>query len=195
MRIKINSIKAQTDDTGTVQIVATVSPASKWSAKEVVKDCRKWLESDEEIQCVLSRIKKPRTLPQNALLWKLLTIYADETNGGKTGGETPENIYYRMLSKYGVAEYIAIPEDAVEDLRRVYRDIKVIDDTVIERNGRRTPAKMVKCIVGSSHYETKEMAHLIDGVFDELATMGVDYHGEEIAELFTDWRLNNGQHF
>lgn len=178
----------QINEEGVAQIVASVAPISRGAVKSVVKDCKNILETDEEISLELTKAKKSRSLSQNALLWKLLTIYADEINCGRTGTETPESVYYKILDRYGIAVFVAVPESQIESLRTLYRDIKIIDDTMIERNGRRTPGKMIKCIIGSSKYDTEQMRNLIDGIFDELAAMGVDIHGEEVAELYSDWR-------
>ena len=93
-----------------------------------------------------------------------------------------------MLNKYGVAQFIHIEAEAVDTLKSLYRDVKIIDDVVIVRGGKRTPAKLVKCIVGSSQYDTLQMSQLIDGVFDELAAIGVDVNtSREVADYYDQW--------
>ena len=187
MILKVNSIKVHTTEDGTAELTLAIDQISRGAVKSVVTEARKALESDGVLSCELKRVKKRRTLPQNALLWRLLTIYAETLNGGRTGDITPEKLYYEMLERYGVAVFVAVPDICIDDLRKAYRKIKIIDETVIERNGKRTPAKTVKCILGSSKYNTEQMKKLIDGIFDELAILGVDCGGE-VYELYQDWQ-------
>lgn len=190
VRLKVTNIKTQTTEDGTTEVILAVDPISKGAVKSAIADARKHIEKDGLVTCELKRAVKPRSLSQNALLWQLLTIYADALNGGRTGEITPEKLYYSMLEEYGVAVYIAVPDVCIEDLRKAYRRIRIIDETVIERNGKRTPAKTVKCILGSSKYNTIQMKNLIDGIFDKLAELGVDCGGE-VTKLYEEWRVKN----
>lgn len=188
MKLKINAVKMQTAEDGTKQLILSVDPISKGATKPVVTEARKMLKKDGVFIFKLESVKKRRSLGQNSLMWRLLTIYAFELNGGRTGEITPEMLYYQMLERYGVATYLAAPEKELEELQRIYRKVEIIDNITVERNGKRTPAKMVKCIAGSSKYTTKQMTSLIDGIFDELAELGVNAeHGEELSELYADW--------
>ena len=177
-----------TDSEGNITLTLQVSSESKYAIKQTMRE----LEKDKEYTAKLEVKKNKRSLDQNALLWALLTIYAQALGGGRTGSVQPEDIYIKMLSKYGIAEYLVIPEIAVESLKQAYRDVQMIDNAYIERNGRKTPAKVVKCVLGSSQYDTKRMAHLVDGVFDELAVIGIDANtSREVKGLYDDWRKHN----
>ena len=112
--------------------------------------------------------RKSRTLPQNRMMWALLTIMADHYNAGRTGGVTPEQCYLEMLEQYGAkVDYLEVPAGALEILRGCYRLVHVVE---ILDNNRCT----VKCTQGSSTFTTGEMKNLIDGIFDRLAEMGVN---------------------
>ena len=79
--------------------------------------------------------RKSRTLPQNRMMWALLTIMADHYNGGRTGGITPEDCYTEMLEQYGAAfDYLEVPVGAVPILRKSYRLVHVVelDDIVLK---------------------------------------------------------------
>lgn len=174
-----------TDDSGNMELSLSISPQSKYNVHQIAREIK-----GVECTATVTEKKKSRSLDQNNLMWALLTIYADAENGGRKGGTQPEDIYYRMLSKYGVAEFLVIPCDAVEGLKRAYKETVVIDDAVIERNGKRTPAKAVKCLIGSSQYDTKQMTQLIDGIFDELAVIGVDAStSREVSDYYTEWKV------
>lgn len=190
MKLKFTAVTMRTAEDGTAELTLSIDPISRGAVKPVVAEAREIIGKHSTATFKLESPVKRRTLSQNALLWQLLTIYADELNGGRTGGESPESLYYKMLERYGVAVYVAIPEVCVDELRKSYRKIEIIDNLTIDRNGRKTPAKMVKCILGSSKYTTAQMKKLIDGIFDDLAALGVDA-GEELTELYEDWQERN----
>lgn len=187
MKLKFTAVTMRTAEDGTAELTLSIDPISRGAVKPVVAEARKFIEAHGAATFKLESPVKRRTLSQNALLWQLLTIYANELNGGRTGGESPETLYYKMLERYGVAVYVAVPEACIEDLLKSYRKIQIIDNLTIDRNGRKTAAKMVKCILGSSKYTTEQMKHLIDGIFDDLAALGVDA-GEEVTELYEEWQ-------
>ena len=183
--LHIDTAGVRTGADGNTYVILRVADESKYSVKGVIKDIQ---QSNKDVTVTFDYRKNYRSLDQNALLWKLLTIYADAIGGGRHGDVQPEEIYYQMLNKYGVAQFHVVLKEAVDMLRALYRDVKVIDDAVVVRNGKRTPAKVVKCIVGSSQYDTSQMSQLIDGVFDELAAIGVDVHtSREVGDYYDQW--------
>lgn len=178
------------DADGNLYVLMRISGESRYNVKPIIEDIQR---SGKPITATFDFKKNKRSLDQNALLWALLTIYAEALGGGRRGSVQPEDIYYQMLNKYGVAQFLIMQKEAVEQLRIYYRDIKVIDDAVVIRNGKRTPAKLVKCIVGSSRYDTREMTQLIDGVFDELALIGVDAKtSRQVSEYYEEWNSFKG---
>lgn len=183
--LHIDTAGVRTGADGNTYVILRVADESKYSVKGIIKDIQ---QSNKDVTVTFDYRKNYRSLDQNALLWKLLTIYADAIGGGRHGDVQPEEIYYQMLNKYGVAQFHVVLKEAVDMLRALYRDVKVIDDAVVVRNGKRTPAKVVKCIVGSSQYDTSQMSQLIDGVFDELAAIGVDVHtSREVGDYYDQW--------
>lgn len=184
--LHVDKAGVRTDAEGNTYVILKIAEESKYNVKGIVRDIQ---QSSKDVTVTFDYRKNYRSLDQNALLWKLLTIYADAIGGGRHGDVQPEEIYYQMLNKYGVAQFVVIPKEAVDDLKALYRDIKIIDDAVVVCNGKRTPAKVVKCIVGSSQYDTSQMSQLIDGVFDELAAIGVDVHtSREVGDYYDQWQ-------
>lgn len=183
--LHVDKAGVRTDADGNTYVILKINEDSRYNVKSIVRDVQ---QTDKTISVTFDYRKNFRSLDQNALLWKLLTIYADAIGGGRHGDVQPEEIYYQMLNKYGVAQFMVLPKEAVNDLKALYRDTKIIDDAVVVRNGKRTPAKVVKCIVGSSQYDTSQMSQLIDGVFDELAAIGVDVNtSREIGGYYDQW--------
>lgn len=186
-KLTIDKIDSRQTD-GNSYITIKIAKESQYNVKPILKDICDIMQRGKAVTAAFDIKKTKRTLDQNALLWALLTLYAEALGGGRRGSVQPEDIYYQMLNKYGVAQFLVIQSEAVETLRMHYRDIKVIDDAVVVRNGKRTPAKLVKCILGSSRYDTKEMAQLIDGVFDELAAIGVDAQQSRVlSDHLKEW--------
>ncbi len=192
-RVRFTGVKATTDDNGNIDVVLSISKESRYAVKSLLQPLKDDLQKDGELLACFEKVENNRTTAQNSLLWALLTLYADTLNGGRTGGITPEKLYYTMLERYGVATFLTLPEICIPDLKKAYRGVKIIDDTVIERNGKRTPAKAVKCVLGSSKYTKQQMTNLIDGIFDELAAHGVDAENNAVASVYySEWQHLKG---
>lgn len=192
-RVRFTGIKATTDDNGNIDIILSISKESRYAVKSLLQPLKDELQKDGELLAYFDKVEDNRTIAQNSLMWSLLTLYADTLNGGRTGGVTPEKLYYTMIEKYGVATYLTLPEICIPDLKKAYRGVQIIDSTIIERNGKRTPAKAVKCILGSSKYTKQQMTNLIDGIFDELAQHGVDAeHNTAASVYYSEWQQLKG---
>ena len=184
--LHIDKTGLRTDEDGNLYVIACVKPESRYNAKVILQDIK---QSNKDVTVTFDFKKNHRTLDQNALLWALLTIYANALGGD----ETPEDIYYKMLDRYGVAKFLVMEEAAASELKALFKDTKIIDDAVVMRQGKRTPAKLVKCIVGSSNYDTGDMSNLIEGVFNELAALGVDARtSREVSEYWQEWSKCKG---
>lgn len=79
-------------------------------------------------------------------------------------------VYLLMLKRYGKYTHIAIREDALEDLRKQWREIEVVGDLKV--NG--VKALDVLCFYGSSTYNTKEFSVLLNGVISEMEEMNIE---------------------
>ena len=124
--------------------------------------------------------RKSRTLPQNRMMWALLTIMADTYNAGKAGGTTPEACYIEMLEEYGLEyDFLELPVAAVPILRKAYRLVYVVE---LLDNNRCT----VKASMGSSSFSTAQMTAFIDGIFDRLAEMGVN--DPNVTRYWQEWQ-------
>lgn len=109
--------------------------------------------------------KRNRTLEQNALLWKILTIIQEYT------GHDKWDIYTDLLEKTGVmVEYLEAPLKAEETLKRIFRIVKLVENRV---NQKGQPTAVFKCYVGSSKFKTKEMKQLIDNSLELAYSLGL----------------------
>ena len=102
--------------------------------------------------------KESRSDRANRLLWACIGEIAKATRTDKW------DVYLDALKHYGKYTYVCVRPDAVEALKKQWRECEVLGD--ININGDR--ATQVLCYYGSHLYDTEEMAYLIDGVMQEM---------------------------
>ena len=110
-----------------------------------------------------AKFRRKRSLDANAMMWACLKEIADAINADKW------DIYLRMLKRYGKFTYIVVKENAVEAMKKQWRECEVVGD--YEVNGQK--AVQMLCYFGSSTYDTKEFAKLLDGIVSEMKEMGL----------------------
>lgn len=127
--------------------------------------------------------RRRRSLDANAYLWVLI---------GKLGEKLKKSdieIYREQLKDNGVFEIIPIRTDAMARWIAIWgsKGIGWVCDDLGEC--RNTPGyHNVKCYYGSSTYNTKEMARLIDSVVTECKEQGIEtLPPDELARLKSMW--------
>lgn len=181
-RLYFRDFRLIESDSGECELVLSVPKESVYAAKVITKELR---NKDTEYMATIELKKRKRSLDQNALMWALLTIYAQAQGGGRRGSLQPEDVYMQMLSKYGVAEFIMTVPEAEETLKNAFRVVKKVDSRTY--NGKEMA--VFKCYYGSSTYDTKQMSDLINGIFDELAQLGIDAEtSKQVQAYYQDWR-------
>ncbi|MCQ2088016.1 MAG: hypothetical protein MJZ37_08170 [Bacilli bacterium] len=144
------------------------------------------IDDDEELIAKMDKMKgiksvlecfklfSKRSLSANAYFWKLCDLIARELD------TTKDEIYLRQLSRYGVFVDVKAAKFAYETLKKEYRLIEVLDDW----DGWLT----VRCYIGSSHYDSKEMSLLINGTVLDAKEIGVEtWTEEEIRRMIEVW--------
>lgn len=133
-----------------------------------------------QVKVTIERHRKGRSLAQNDMMWALLAILAGEISGGRSGDTSAEDLYIEMLEQYGSDfDYLQVPVKALPILRQSYRIVKVIELLDGDRC-------TVKCGMGSSGFDTKQMSDMIDGIFDRLAALGVN--DAEVTDYWRSWK-------
>lgn len=115
---------------------------------------------DKDLTVEIKQYRKTRSNNANALLWECLGRCADVLGGDKW------DYYLRALSKYGQFTMVEMPADAVDRFKSIYRECEIVGD--------RGDKKQVLCYYGSSSYNTKEFARLLDGVIDDMKQAGIE---------------------
>ena len=161
--------------TGQIQITFTVNELSAINEIVKIKDC-------EKLSIKAVKYKERRSLDANAYMWVLLQKMAEVLHQDKW------NIYLEMLGRYGVFTHIIVKPKVVEKVKEEWRTVKELGEVCV--NG--TTGIQLQCYFGSSTYNTKEMAVLIDGVVSEAKEMGIEtLPPEEIERMKAAW--NSGK--
>lgn len=125
-----------------------------------------------------AKFRKKRSLDANAMMWACLKEIADAINADKW------DIYLRMLKRYGKFTYIVVKENAVEAMKKQWRECEVVGD--YEVNGQK--AVQMLCYFGSSTYDTKEFSKLLNGIVSEMQEMGIQPPpSKEMQRALENW--------
>lgn len=115
---------------------------------------------DKELDITIVRHSKKRGLAANAMLWACLGEIAAAARTDNWAA------YLYMLERYGKYSTVLIKAEALPDLRRVWRETRVVgerEDGMVE----------VLCFYGSSTYTTEEFSRLLDGVVSDMKELGL----------------------
>lgn len=136
-----------------------------------------WLfDQDKEKLYEIKEYHKKRSLNSNSYCWALIGKIADVLRAKK------DEIYIQMLEDYGQSLLIPLEEGKKPD--GYFKYFKYI--TKSELNGKK--ADWYKVFKGSSNYDSKEMAVLIDGIIYEAQELGIEtIPPEEIEQLKKMW--------
>lgn len=133
---------------------------------------------EKDLTITAETYKDNRSGQANKLLWDCIGKLAKFQNKDKW------DVYLEELKKYGQYTYTCIKPEAVETFKENWRECEVIGD--LEINGKK--ATQLLCYFGSSTYNTKEFAQLLDGVIEDLKDAGLDTpHSKELEAAYEQW--------
>lgn len=132
--------------------------------------------------CDIKEKREKRSLDANSYAWVLMDKIAKEIKSSK------EEVYLRMLEKYGVFVYVSVPEIAINSLRKTFRIVYPRGTVVEDMDGITCVLRRCQCYVGSSKYDTKEMSDFIDGIVSEAQELGIETETpDELARMIAIW--------
>ena len=141
------------------------------------------LKTSKKLRVEAKQYRKRRSLDANAYLWVLLQKMAEVLKSDKW------SLYLQMLKQYGQFTYIVVKPNAVESVKKQWRECEEIGE--VDVNG--TKAVQMLCYYGSSTYDTKQMSVLIDGVVSECEELGIEtLPPTELARIKEQWGVNIG---
>lgn len=138
----------------------------------------KWLfEQDRDKVFEIKEHKEKRSLNSNSYCWALIGEIANVLRASK------EEIYLQMLEDYG--QSLLIPVTVGEKPDGYFKYYKYV--TTSEINGKE--ADWYKVFKGSSEYDSREMAVLIDGIVSEAKEMNIEtLPPHEVERLKEMWK-------
>lgn len=140
---------------------------------------------DKPLNLDVKQFREGRSKDANALLWACLGEIAASLRTDKW------SVYLQMLKRYGQYTYVCIPPQAVEMVKKQWREVEEVGEITI--NGRE--AVQLLCYYGSSTYDTKQFSILLDGVISEMKEMGLPTPtSEEMRRSLDEWEKKTKEH-
>ena len=171
--MNIKEIKANYLLSGDVMLTVVVHKAHNKAVEKILADigtkCQEWI-------LTIEKRKKKRSLDSNAYGWLLIGKIADVLRASK------EDVYLNMLKQYGQSTVVSIASEIdIKGFIKYYEDFGKG-----EVKGKEfTHYKVYK---GSSEFDSKEMAILIDGIVSEAKELDIETETpEEIERMKSMW--------
>ena len=122
---------------------------------------------DKPLTVTIKEFRQKRSLSQNSYLWVLLDKLAEKVNRSK------EDIYRIFVKDYGVFEILPIRNDAVERFKTNWSKNGLGWFTEDLGESKLNGYTKLIAYYGSSTYNSKEMARLIDAVIQDCEEQGI----------------------
>lgn len=131
-------------------------------------------------------LRRHRSRDANAYMWVLVDEIAKVINS------TKKEVYRKAVKEVGVWQDIAVRRVDVSNFVQCWTGqgigymVDIFDSGLADNKGE--PMKRIRVYVGSSKYDTAQMARLIDWVVEEAKELGIPTETpEEIARLKSLW--------
>ena len=125
------------------------------------------LKDDKELTVQVKEYRQKRSLSQNAYMWVLL----DEI--GKAINRSKEDVYKELVKDYGVFEILPLKDEAVKRFNHNWCKNGLGWFTETLGKSKLKGYTNLIAYYGSSTYDTKEMARLLDAVVNECEELGI----------------------
>lgn len=134
------------------------------------------LKQPDEKRFEILEHRQKRSLTANAYAWALITKIADAVRLSK------EDVYLNMLKHYGQSEIISVVDNV--NLGGYFKYFEEIGRAELQGK----TFIHYKIYKGSSEYDTREMAILIDGIIHECQNLEIETMPEhELEHLLEKW--------
>ena len=172
MRIKAQNIDVRFTINGKTEYIIT----SKDKPTEEMNDL-----IGKELSVEIKPYKARRSLDANAYCWVLCQKLAEKIGG------TKEDIYKEAIRKAGQFDYIAVANKAVDQFIKAWQS-KGLGWYAEALESKIDGCKKIMVYYGSSVYDSKEMAHLIDYIVSECKELGIEtMTPAEISRMMNEW--------
>jgi hypothetical protein len=159
----------------------TLTTPKTHQTEQEVAGAEEIIAKGKELAIEIKEFKKKRSLDANSYAWVLITKIADVLKSSK------EEVYIEMLKRYGQREpqLISVIAEAVDMVHRATNNhcTEVGDGTV---NGKLF--KHMAILIGSSQYDSKAMAILIEGIISDAKELDIETITEnERLKMLSEW--------
>ena len=141
--------------------------------------------ADKELSVEIKPYRKRRSLDANAYCWVLCQKIAEKIGG------TKEDIYKEAIRKAGQFDFIAVTDSAADQFLKAWQS-KGLGWYAEALESKIEGCKKIMVYYGSSVYDSKEMAHLIDYIVSECKELGIEtMTPAEISRMMNEWGQEN----
>jgi hypothetical protein len=178
MKLTANHISTSYSESGQQLIMLALT------AKTDIADLKAVIADKKLLAVEISKQKKKRSLDANSYAWVLITKIADTLRTSK------EELYIEMLKRYGQREkeLISIIDDE-KALEMIHKALNNHCCVVGEGSINGKQFKHLAVLIGSSQYDTRQMAILIDGIVSEAKGLDIEtLTPKELQELKSSWK-------
>lgn len=129
------------------------------NAEQVVK----WLfTQDRDKTFEVKEYRQKRSLTANSYAWALINEMSNVLRTSK------DEVYVEMLKRYGQSQVISVLSDI--DISKFVKYFEPIGTAHLQGKD----FTHYRCFIGSSEYDSREMAILIDGIISEAEQLGIE---------------------
>lgn len=150
------------------------------------------LKNENKLNIELKKHREKRSLDANAYFWKLLQELC-----GLVEIDTIED-YKRRIKELGIFRQFKIEKHNIKTFEKMWTAqgiawfCEIADTTYIGD----TEFKIINAYYGSSSYNSKQMARLIDGVVQDCKAYGIETKPQnEIDSLLKEWDKKWNQYY
>lgn len=140
------------------------------------------LSEADKLTIKATKYQKHRSLDANAYFWVLCGRIAEALGSDKW------TVYTELLSRYGQYTHVVCRPEVVGKVKQEWRATEELGPVTV--NGQQ--GIQLRCYIGSSNYDTREMSVLIDGTVSEAKELGIEtLPPEEVERLKHEWNQVN----
>lgn len=177
MKAQASKVRLVTDEAGGAELIFSLSRENLPQIRKGISELKQWIEKGKTIDIDVKEHREKRSIDANAYMWKLLEKMSEKLP------ESKDELYDKMLIEYGVFETVSVRKEAAEAFIRQWKGpVKRLGSGVV--NGKEF--EHLRVCFGSSGYDTKQMARLLDGIIRECKELGIDTKTPaEIADIMS----------
>lgn len=177
MRIKAQNIRALMTLDGKTEYIITSNDKPTAELDEL----KQHIDNGQSLSVEIKKYRQKRSLDANAYCWVLCQKLSEKLNC------TKEDIYKEAIRKAGQFDFIAVANKAVDQFIKAWQS-KGLGWYAEALESKIEGCKKVMVYYGSSVYNSKEMAHLIDYIVSECKQQGIEtLTPAELAKLKQEW--------